>query len=94
MQLPPQFVLMLQSLVVYLVTDGLKVVGQWFKIDVSGFGTVLVAAVVGAIVLFANSLLAAIPAANQPLVQQILALVALLLGAFGVSRNLPSQPNK
>ena len=82
--LPVALVLLLQAGVTFLVTDGVKEISKkWGGADLSKLVTVIVAAVVGALVFFANSLLGAVPAQYAPVVQAGFGFVALMLAAFG-----------
>lgn len=74
--------------VLYLVTEGLKVVGSWFGKDLSGSASAISSALVAAIMVFANQLLALIPEAYAPVVEQALSLVVLILTASGLFRTV------
>ena len=86
--LPNELKILLASAVSFLVTEGLKVVGKWFSADLSGGGSVIAASLTTAIVVFAESLLALVPAQYQDSVAAIFGLLIALLGAFGVHSQL------
>ena len=73
----------IKVLLTFLVTQGVKSLANLLGKDVSGWGSALVATVVGSIVFFVEGLLALVPADKQELVGGILSFVALLLGSFG-----------
>jgi len=82
--LPDELKLALTSLVTFAVTEGLKVVSGWFGWDLSGIAAGIAAALTGAILLFADGLLASVPEQYKPTVTAILGLIVALLGAFGI----------
>jgi hypothetical protein len=82
--LPNELKIVLSSLVAFLVTEGLKVVGQWLGKDLSGVGAAIAASLTTAVVVFAESLLLLVPEAYQATVQAVFGLLIALLGAFGV----------
>ena len=73
----------IKVLVAFLVTQGVKAVANLFGKDIGGVGAAGVAVLVGAIVFFAEGLLALVSPEKQEVVQSALALVALLLSSFG-----------
>ena len=85
-QLPDKLVGLISIGVIYLVTEGLKALGSVFKVDISGGGSVIAAALTTAVVAFLNGWLALVPAAWAPVANQILTLIVLLLGAGGFWR--------
>ena len=86
--LPEALKLLLASGVAFLVTEGLKVVGKWFKADLSGAGAAIAAALSTAVVLFIESLLALVPEQYRESVGAVFSLIIALLGAFGVHAQL------
>jgi len=86
--LPNELKLILASVVAFLVTEGLKVVGKWFNADLSGAGAAIAASLTTAFVVFAESLLALVPELYMPTVSAIFGLLIALLGAFGVHAQL------
>jgi hypothetical protein len=73
----------IKVLVAFLVTQGVKAVANLFGKDIGGVGAASVAVFVGAVVFFAEGLLALVSPEKQEVVQSALALVALLLSSFG-----------
>ena len=67
----------------FLVMQGVKSVVNLFGKDVDGKGAAAVAVLVGAIVFFAEGLLALVDPDSQEVVQQGLAFVAVILSMFG-----------
>ena len=84
--IPDDFKVILAAGVGWIVTEGLKALGALFKIDLSGKAAAVTAALVTAIVFFANELLAKIPAQYDPVVSSIFALLVAVLGAYGIHR--------
>jgi len=67
-----------------LVTQGLKSVAALLGIDISGWGSVFAASLVGAVFFFGNSLLGVLPAETQAIVVAVAQLIVMLLSAFGI----------
>ena len=82
--LPTELKLVLTALITYAVTEGLKVIGKWVNYDLTGSAAAIAASLTGALVMFADTLLATIPAEYQPAVGAAFGLLIALLGAFGV----------
>lgn len=80
--------MILASAIAFLVTEGLKVVGGWFKADLSGVSAGIAASLTAAIVMFAESLLALVPVEYQDSVAAFFGLLVALLGAFGVHKQM------
>lgn len=87
-QLPTELQAILAGAIGALVTEGLKALGNLFHIDLSGKAAAVTAAIVTALVFFANALLAKIPAEYEGLASSIFMLLVAALGAFGVHRQL------
>ena len=95
MTLPNFLVTLLSAGMIYLVTQGLKTVGSWVHVDISGYASVVTAALVAAIVAFSNALLSAVPAQYAPLVGEVFSFLGLLIAAFGAHSTLKSlRPTK
>lgn len=88
----PQLPIELQALIAagigFLVTEGLKALSSLFGKDLGGVGAAITAALVSAVVLFVNALIAIIPPEYAPVVQSVLALLVAVFGAFGVHRQV------
>lgn len=82
--LPVELKLVFASVVAFLVTEGLKVVGKWIGADLGGASAAIAASLTTAALVFAESLLALVPADYHSIVSAIFGLVIALLGAFGV----------
>ena len=72
----------------FLVTEGLKALGGIFKIDVSGVGSVVVAAIVGVLLLLVNGWLALIPADYVEIAKSVMSLLVVVLSSFGVHKTV------
>lgn len=83
---PDALTAIIQTFLVYIVTEGLKAFLAVFKIDLTGKATLIAAAITTAVVAFLNGLLGAVPAAFSPAVVLVLQLVVALLGAGGFFR--------
>ena len=88
MVLSPEIQVFLAAGIAFLVTNALKVISTKLGFDLSGNSARITAALVAAAVLFANQLLALIPAQYQPIVGPAMALLAAVLGTFGVHATL------
>lgn len=85
-QLPPELEALIFAGVVFLVTEGLKVVSGWLGFDLSGAGAAIAAGLVAAVVALLNGLLGAIPPQFADIANAVLSLIIILLGAFGIHR--------
>jgi hypothetical protein len=84
--LPNDLKLILTPFVAFLVTEGLKALGALFHIDLSGHAATVTAAVAAALFLFADSLLALIPAQFEPFAEGLLTFLYVILSAYGIHR--------
>jgi hypothetical protein len=84
--LPNDLKLILTPFVAFLVTEGLKALGALFHIDLSGHAATVTAAVAAALFLFADSLLAQIPAQFEPFAEGLLTFLVVILSAYGIHR--------
>lgn len=80
---PDVVVAIITSAVSFLLVQGAKEVLGWFNVDLSGLVAGATAVIVTVIVAFLNGLLGQIPAGFVPLVDELLKLLVLLLGALG-----------
>ncbi len=85
-QIPQEIESLIYAGVVFLVTEGLKVVGAWFGLDLSKAGAAIAAGLVAALVALFNGLLGNIPEVFGPVVQVAFNLLIVLLSAFGIHR--------
>ena len=83
-QLPIELQALIAAGVIFLVTEGLKDVGGWFHVDLSGLAAGIAATLVAVVVAFLNGLLGQLPAQYAQQVTLALALLVSILGAFGV----------
>ena len=88
MQLPNEIKLLIASVVTYAVTQGLKSLSAKIGFDLSGNAAFIAASLVGVVVVFSDSLLAAVPAEYQGSVSASLGLFVALLGAFGIHKSV------
>ena len=72
----------------YLVTEGLKSLSALLGRDLSGAAAGITAALSSAVILFAGSLLSAVPAEYAQVIQPALMLLVAVLGAFGIHRQV------
>lgn len=80
---PDAIVALISAGVTFLLVQGAKEVLRIFHVDLSGMVAGVAAILVALIVAFLNGLLGQIPAAFQPLADELLRLLVLLLGALG-----------
>ena len=85
-KLPPELESLIFAGVVFLVTEGLKVVSGWFGFDLTKAAAAIAAGIVAAIVALLNGLLGVIPVEFSSVAQSIFSLVIVVLGAFGIHR--------
>ena len=100
MTLPAPLLTLITSLVgmgvLYLVVDGLKEVtllgAKLFKANwqLQGYGTAIAAVITGAVMASLTGLVALIPAAYASQFDAVTGALVLIVGAFGISRNLPT----
>ena len=84
MELPAEIKIFLSSIIGMIVTEGLKALFP--NKDLSQVAKVMSAAIFTGLVMFADGLLALVPAQYQGVVGGVLALIVALLGAFGLHR--------
>lgn len=70
--------------VIFLVTQGLKSISNLLKYDLTGWAAAIAASISGAVILFFNALLSAVPTGAQASVAALLIFVVTVLGAFGM----------
>lgn len=90
-QLPEELKVLIGIGVTLLVTQLIKFAAEKFNVDLSGYSAQVVAALVGAVVVFINASLSNVPAEFAPIVNQVLALVVVVLGSFGAYKVLLSK---
>jgi hypothetical protein len=85
-ELPVEIQAVIAAGIGFIVTEGLKALSQVLGKDISGAGAAITAALVTAVIVFANALLAIVPAEYQSLAQALLGVLVAVLGAFGIHR--------
>jgi len=83
MALPIELKVALGGFLTFLFTAGLKALANLFNKDFSGWQAGVVAALVAAVVVFLESLVALIPAEYVEVVGALFALAVTILSAFG-----------
>lgn len=91
-ELPEEIKALIASAVGLVVTQGLKKIGEWIGVDLSGNSAKIAAALTTAIILFADSLIALVPEPYQPVVSGVFGLLIAILGAFGLYKILYKTP--
>ena len=81
--IPPEVGLALNVVIGFLVVEGIKVV---FKKEIPELAKSITAVIVAAILSLFNIGLSYVPVEYQPLASQVLTLLALVLGMFGLHR--------
>jgi hypothetical protein len=85
-QLPNELKVILAPFIAFLVTEGLKALGALFNVDLSGRAAAVAAAVVSAVFVFADLLLANVPPSAEPYVAGALDFLVVILSAYGIHR--------
>ena len=75
-----------KALLAFLVTQGIKSLLAFFGKDLAGTWAAIVAALVAAVLVFAEGLLALASPEVQDIVVKVLTLLAGILGAFGIHK--------
>jgi FtsH-binding integral membrane protein len=88
LELSPDLQALLFAGVTFLVTEGLKALGPFLKIDISGAKSVVVAALVGVLLLLVNGWLALIPPEYHEVARSVMSLVVVVLSSFGVHKTV------
>lgn len=83
-ELPPDLRVAVAGLLTYLLTQGLKALANLIGFDFGGWGSALVASLVGAILLFIDGIVALIPPEWQPVASAVFGLIAAVLSGFGI----------
>jgi hypothetical protein len=68
----------------FLFTQGLKALANLLGFDIAGWTSAVVAALVGAVLVFLDGIVALIPPELQPVASAIFGLIVVVLGSFGV----------
>ena len=88
LELDPNLQALLLGFITLLVTDGLKSVGELFKVDISGAASAVTAGVVALVLSFVNGLFGFIPPEFHEIARIVMQLLVTVLGAFGAYRQL------
>jgi len=75
-----------KALLAFLVTQGIKSLLAFFGKDLAGTWAAIVAALVAAVLVFAEGLLALASPEVQDIIVKVLTLIAGILGAFGIHK--------
>jgi len=75
-----------KALLTFLITQGLKALLGLFGADLAGKWAAVVAALVAAVLFFAEGLLATIDPATRDIIVKVLTLLVGILGAFGIHK--------
>ena len=75
-----------KMLLTFLITQGLKALLGLFGPDLAGKWAAVVAALVAAVLFFAEGLLAVIDPATRDIIVKVLTLLVGILGAFGIHK--------
>ena len=88
LELDPKLQALLLGFITLIVTDGLKSLGEVFKIDISGAASAVVAAIVAVVLSILNGLFGLIPPEYHEIARIVMQLLVTILGAFGAYRQL------
>ena len=81
--LPEELKALIAVFVTLAVTQALKWVSAQLNVDLSGYAAQVTAALVGSILVLINAAFTNVPAELAPIVQSLLGLAVVVLGAFG-----------
>ena len=81
--LPEELKALIAVFVTLFVTQALKWVSARLNVDLSGYAAQVTAALVGSILVLINAAFTNVPAELAPIVQSLLGLAVVVLGAFG-----------
>lgn len=83
-ELPDELKMLLGAVVTLYVTQFLKWASAQLGVDITGRSAEFSAAIVGAVLVFVNAALTNVPVEFVPVANQLLALLVVVLGAFGL----------
>ena len=81
--LPEELKALIAVFVTLAVTQALKWVSAQLNVDLSGYAAQVTAALVGSILVLINAAFTNVPADLAPILQSLLGLAVVVLGAFG-----------
>ncbi len=81
--LPEELKALIAVFVTLAVTQALKWCSAQLNVDLSGYAAQVTAALVGSILVLINAAFTNVPAELAPIVQSLLGLAVVVLGAFG-----------
>ena len=85
--LPEELKALIGIAVTFAVTQGLKWLSAQLNFDLSGYAAQITASLVGAVLVFINAAASNVPAEFAPIVNQVLVLVVVVLGAKGLYKS-------
>jgi len=88
--LPEELKALIAMAVTVAVTQVLKWLSAQVNYDLSGFAAQVAAALVGAVLVFIHAAASNVPAEFAPIVNQVLILLVVVLGAKGLYKSFPS----
>ena len=91
-QLPEELKALLAIGITLIVTQALKAASAKVGFDLSGHAAEVTAALVGAVLVLINGLLAQIPVEFASIAQSLLGLVVVVLGSYGAYKVLLKSP--
>jgi hypothetical protein len=84
MTLPLELELALAGLLAYLITEGLKSLGRYLKIDLSGHKAAITQALVGLLIVVVNGALALLPIEYHQIAEIVMVVLVALFAPAGV----------
>lgn len=85
--LPEELKALIAMAITVAVTQALKWLSAQMNFDLSGYSAQVAAALVGAVLVFVNAAASNVPAEFTPIVNQLLVLVVVILGAKGLYKS-------
>jgi uncharacterized membrane protein len=84
MKLPLELELAVTGLLAYLITEGLKSLGRYFNIDVSGYKAALVSVFSGLLIATVNGALALLPIEYHQIAEIVMVVLVAVFAPAGV----------
>lgn len=88
--IPDELKILLAMGITYVVTQALKFLSEKVGLDLSGYTAQVAAALVASVLVVINAAVSNVPVEFLPVVNQLLALLVVVLGATGLYKKLHS----
>ena len=88
--IPDELKILLAMGITYVVTQALKFLSEKVGLDLSGYTAQVAAALVASVLVVINAIVSNVPVEFLPVINQLLALLVVVLGATGLYKKLHS----